>query len=142
MQGFGGENLLLFHWLLVVGNGVILVAVFFFLQHLFWIASRWVGGGFPSNLFQVSSGPPLFLGRFQEEAVTPGCRDDPKAFYTPLRRRSPQKHIRMTWKQSHVEFWGSQPVNPWVFLNKLGGEIYLQLEAPSTWARPFKQLHP
>lgn len=34
----------------------------FFFAAPFFVASGWVGGGFPSNLFQVSSGP-LFFGQ-------------------------------------------------------------------------------
>lgn len=76
---FWGGNLLLYVGCLWLETGWFLVFFFFFCSTFFGLLQGGLVGWFPSNLFQVSSGGPLFLGRFQEEAVTPGCRDDPKA---------------------------------------------------------------
>ena len=39
----------------------------FFFAAPFFVASGWVGGGFPSNVFQVSSGPPFFWADFRRK---------------------------------------------------------------------------
>lgn len=73
MQGFGGETcVVVFGWLwLEMG--------WFWWQFFFcstFFCCFWVGWGWVSIEFVSSfKWAPFFLGRFQEEAVTPGCRE-------------------------------------------------------------------
>ena len=58
---FWGGNLCCCIWLVVVGDGVILVAVFF-LQHLFLLLLGGLGVGFHRICFKFQVGP-LFFGQ-------------------------------------------------------------------------------